>query len=59
MHFRPPDEQNDHKITCGVNVSVLKQVTEQIESALIKGRVSSNIIVSGTGRCIFLLLGSD
>ena len=20
MHFRPPDEQNDHKITCGVMV---------------------------------------
>lgn len=26
MHFRPPDEQNDHKITCGVMVRSLLHV---------------------------------
>lgn len=26
MHFRPPEEQNDHKITCGVRTEVLHQV---------------------------------
>ncbi len=26
MHFRPPGEQNEHKITCGVQVGVLQQV---------------------------------
>jgi len=26
MHFRPPEEQNEHKITCGVHVNALQQV---------------------------------
>jgi hypothetical protein len=49
MHFRPPDEQNDHKVTCGVNVGVLQKVLDQIQGSLDKARVQANIIVSGTG----------
>lgn len=49
MHFRPPDEQNDHKVTCGVNVSVLQQVLDQIQAALEAAGVQANIITSGTG----------
>lgn len=49
MHFRPPDEQNDHKVTCGVNVGVLQKVLDQLQSSLDAARVQANIIVSGTG----------
>jgi hypothetical protein len=49
MHFRPPDEQNDHKVTCGVNVGVLQKVLDQLQAALDKAHVQANIIVSGTG----------
>jgi hypothetical protein len=49
MHFRPPNEQNDHKVTCGVNVGVLQKVLDQLQGSLDKARVQANIIVSGTG----------
>jgi hypothetical protein len=49
MHFRPPDEQNDHKVTCGVNVGVLQRVLDQLQTSLDKAHVQANIIVSGTG----------
>ena len=26
MHFRPPDEQNEHKVTCGVKADVIDKV---------------------------------
>ena len=26
MHFRPPDEQNDHKVTCGVRADIVQKV---------------------------------
>lgn len=26
MHFRPPEEQNDHKVTCGVRADVVDKV---------------------------------
>ena len=26
MHFRPPEEQNDHKVTCGVSADVVEKV---------------------------------
>lgn len=26
MHFRPPDEQNDHKVTCGVRADIVEKV---------------------------------
>ncbi|WIA20655.1 hypothetical protein OEZ85_005031 [Tetradesmus obliquus] len=54
MHFRPPDEQNDHKVTCGVNVGVLQKVLDQLQSSLDAARVQANIIVSGTGDWRFL-----
>lgn len=49
MHFRPPDEQNDHKVTCGVNVGVLQQVLDLINASLEAAGVVANIITSGTG----------
>lgn len=49
MHFRPPDEQNDHKVTCGVNVSVLQPVLDHIQKALDAAGLQLNIITSGTG----------
>eukprot|EP00879_Flechtneria_rotunda_P009113 GHRR01009540.1.p1 GENE.GHRR01009540.1~~GHRR01009540.1.p1 ORF type:complete len:351 (+),score=105.97 GHRR01009540.1:250-1302(+) len=51
MHFRPPEEQNDHKVTCGVNVSVLAQVLHQLDAALLAAAVKANVITSGTGGC--------
>lgn len=49
MHFRPPEEQNDHKVTCGVNVSVLQRVLDSIQQRLDGAGVQANIITSGTG----------
>jgi hypothetical protein len=49
MHFRPPEEQNQHKITCGVNVSVLQTVLGSIQQRLDTAGVQANIITSGTG----------
>lgn len=49
MHFRPPEEQNQHKVTCGVNVQVLPSVLDDLERDLARGRVTANIITSGTG----------
>jgi hypothetical protein len=49
MHFRPPEEQNDHKITCGVNVAVLQRVLDSIQQRLDGAGVQANIITSGTG----------
>eukprot|EP00775_Hariotina_reticulata_P009256 gene9256-9422_t len=54
MHFRPPDEQNDHKVTCGVNVAVLPQVLDQLQAALAAAGVQLNVITSGTGDWRFL-----
>jgi hypothetical protein len=53
MHFRPPEEQNDHKVTCGVAVAVLQQVTELLQQQLDACGVRANVIVSGKGywRC--------
>lgn len=49
MHFRPPEEQNDHKVTCGVRNDALGRVKQLIEAALTAGAVEANIITSGTG----------
>jgi hypothetical protein len=49
MHFRPPEEQNDHKVTCGVNVSVLQPVLDSIQQRINSAGVQVNIITSGTG----------
>lgn len=49
MHFRPPEEQNDHKVTCGVRTDALGRVKQLIEAALTAGAVEANVITSGTG----------
>lgn len=49
MHFRPPEEQNDHKVTCGVQVEALPRVLEALETRLAAAEVDGNIITSGTG----------
>eukprot|EP00878_Enallax_costatus_P014266 GHUV01014922.1.p1 GENE.GHUV01014922.1~~GHUV01014922.1.p1 ORF type:complete len:413 (+),score=120.28 GHUV01014922.1:330-1568(+) len=54
MHFRPPDEQNDHKVTCGVNCSVLERVLDHITASLEAAGVKANVITSGTGDWRFL-----
>ncbi|KAF8062739.1 SPP1 [Scenedesmus sp. PABB004] len=54
MHFRPPDEQNEHKITCGVAVAALPGVVGGIEAALRGAGVRANIITSGTGDWRFM-----
>jgi hypothetical protein len=54
MHFRPPEEQNDHKVTCGVNVSVLQPVLDSIQQRINSAGVQANIITSGTGEGVVL-----
>jgi len=54
MHFRPPEEQNDHKVTCGVNVSVLDKVLGMVNKTLADASVQANIITSGHGDWRFL-----
>jgi hypothetical protein len=49
MHFRPPEEQNDHKVTCGVATAALPRVLGGIEATLAAAGVDVNIITSGTG----------
>ncbi|MEW5307867.1 MAG: hypothetical protein WDW36_010240 [Sanguina aurantia] len=49
MHFRPPDEQNDHKVTCGLAVAVLPQALASLSALLEGGGVQANVIVSGAG----------
>jgi len=54
MHFRPPDEQNEHKVTCGVRVDVIEKIKEIIARTLEKEKVSAQLIVSGRGDWRFL-----
>lgn len=49
MHFRPPEEQNDHKVTCGVHVDVMDQVQQQIADSLEADGVEARLILSGKG----------
>ena len=49
MHFRPPEEQNDHKVTCGVHVDVMEQVQQQISGQLAHQGVQARLILSGKG----------
>lgn len=48
MHFRPPEEQNDHKVTCGVREAVVGKVEAHMRASLDRAGVSANLIVSGT-----------
>jgi len=54
MHFRPPEEQNRHKITCGVAASVEDEVIRHINGHLFDGAVRANVIISGVGDWRFL-----
>ncbi|KAL3162887.1 hypothetical protein ABBQ32_009336 [Trebouxia sp. C0010 RCD-2024] len=54
MHFRPPEEQNDHKVTCGVHIDVVEQVQQQISNSLGADGVKARLILSGTGDWRFL-----
>lgn len=47
MHFRPPDEQNDHKVTCGVHASVVDRVIEDIQNEVDQASMQARIIVCG------------
>lgn len=53
MHFRPPNEQNEYKVTCGLAVTVLPKVLMTLSTLLEEGGVRANVIVSGIGdwRC--------
>lgn len=54
MHFRPPSEMNDYKITCGVAKSALDTVLEQIQAQLDAEKVLYKAIVSGKGEWRFV-----
>uniref|UniRef100_A0A7S0QZA9 Sucrose phosphatase-like domain-containing protein n=1 Tax=Chlamydomonas leiostraca TaxID=1034604 RepID=A0A7S0QZA9_9CHLO len=49
MHFRPPEEQNAHKVTCGVRADVMGPVQAVVEANLASAGVKANVIVSGHG----------
>ena len=49
MHFRPPSEMNEHKVTCGVACHALDTVVKRIKGALEAENVAHKIIVSGSG----------
>lgn len=49
MHFRPPEEQNEHKLTCGVHVSEVDRALTDIGAELDAGGVRANLITSGSG----------
>lgn len=49
MHFRPSEELNDHKITCGVRCDVLEQSIALIRAPLDAAGVAYKLVVSGSG----------
>eukprot|EP00198_Chlamydomonas_reinhardtii_P008371 XP_001697708.1 predicted protein [Chlamydomonas reinhardtii] len=49
MHFRPAEEQNDHKVTCGVADAAAGGVVARVNSELAAAGVSANVITSGHG----------
>lgn len=54
MHFRPPSEMSEHKVTCGVRLDVLDSVLAGIKRELADGGVRHRIVVSGSGDWRFL-----
>ena len=48
-HFRPEEEQNAHKITCGLKDEKLGDFVETLEKYLKEKNVTAKIISSGTG----------
>jgi sucrose-6F-phosphate phosphohydrolase len=49
MHFRPPSEMNEYKITCGVAKPALNTVLDQIQAQLDAEELLLKAIVSGKG----------
>ncbi|PNH08188.1 putative sucrose-phosphatase 1 [Tetrabaena socialis] len=49
MHFRPKDEQNDYKVTCGVSDEATAAVVDRVNGELAAAGVSANVITSGHG----------
>ncbi|KXZ45571.1 hypothetical protein GPECTOR_53g157 [Gonium pectorale] len=49
MHFRPAEEQNDHKITCGVADPAASRVVDRVNAELERHGVAANVITSGHG----------
>lgn len=49
MHFRPPVEQNEHKVTCGVRTDVLARVLDGLRARLDSLQLDVRLISSGTG----------
>eukprot|EP00210_Caulerpa_lentillifera_P000298 g291.t1 len=54
MHFRPKNEQNEYKVTCGVRNECIKKALEHIQSKLYESGVKANLIYSGIGDWRFL-----
>lgn len=49
LHYRPPHELNEHKITCGVRTSVLSSLIPELEVLLNQREVKRQIVASGVG----------
>ncbi|GFR51603.1 hypothetical protein Agub_g14027 [Astrephomene gubernaculifera] len=49
MHFRPPEEQNPHKVTCGVADGAVGRVVASVQQQLAAAGVGANVITSGHG----------
>ncbi|KFM25353.1 Protein GrpE [Auxenochlorella protothecoides] len=54
MHFRPPAEQNEHKVTCGVHVGALARVAQDVRERLARHGVQLRLVASGVGDWRFL-----
>eukprot|EP01026_Neomeris_dumetosa_P071751 TRINITY_DN7267_c0_g1_i1.p1 TRINITY_DN7267_c0_g1~~TRINITY_DN7267_c0_g1_i1.p1 ORF type:complete len:501 (+),score=55.68 TRINITY_DN7267_c0_g1_i1:3-1505(+) len=54
MHFRSPEEQNEHKVTCGVQESALPELLSFLQQKVDDNHIQAEIIVSGVGKWRFL-----
>lgn len=54
MHFRPPSEMNEHKVTCGVRADVAEAVVAGLADTLAAQRVAHRLVVSGKGEWKYL-----
>ena len=52
--FRPDEEQNEHKLTCGVKKACLNKVLKHLQGKLDAALVQANIISSGIGEWRFV-----
>ncbi len=50
MHFRPPEEQGSHKVTCGVRADALQPALDVLEANLASKGVRANVVTSGNGQ---------